>query len=69
MEKKFEATVRTQECEKVMLSNFEEDLWMSVWGIRSHMSIQLNHEQAAELRDALNQFLIMSGVASTAEST
>mgnify|MGYP006298680605 CR=1 FL=1 len=44
MEKKFEATVRTQECEKIMLSLFEEDLWMSVWGIRSHMSIQLNHD-------------------------
>jgi len=68
MEKKFEATVRTQECEKVMLSNFEEDLWMSVWGIRSHMSIQLNLSQVTELRDALNQFLVMSGVASTAES-
>lgn len=68
MEKKFEATVRTQECEKVMLSNFEEDLWMSVWGIRSHMSIQLNHDQAVELRDALNQFLAMNEVANTAES-
>ena len=68
MEKKFEATVRTQECEKIMLSSFEEDLWMSVWGIRSHMSIQLSLSQVTELRDALNQFLIMSEVASTAES-
>lgn len=57
MSKQFEATVRTQEFEKVILSNFEEDLWMSVWGTRSHISIQLNHEQVAELRDALNQFL------------
>lgn len=57
MSKTFEATVKTQECEKVMLSNFEEDLWMSVWGTRSHISVQMNREQVAQLRDALNQFL------------
>jgi hypothetical protein len=57
MSKTFEATVKTQECEKVMLSNFEEDLWMSVWGTRSHISVQMNREQVAQLRDALTQFL------------
>jgi predicted membrane chloride channel (bestrophin family) len=57
MSKQFEATIKTQDYEKVSLSNYEEDLWMSVWGTRSHISIQLNREQVAELRDALNAFL------------
>lgn len=57
MSKEFEATVRTQEYEKVSLSNFEDNLWMSVWGGRAHCSTQLTREQVAELRDALNRFL------------
>ena len=57
MSKEFEATVRTQEYEKVSLSNFEDNLWLSVWGGRAHCSTQLTREQVFELRDALNRFL------------
>jgi hypothetical protein len=57
MNKEFEATVKTQEYEKINISNFEENLWLSVWGGRAHCSTQLTREQVIELRDALNKYL------------
>ena len=57
MIKEFEATVRTQEYKKISLSNFEDNLWMSLWGGRAYCSTQLTREQVVELRDALNKFL------------
>jgi ABC-type phosphate transport system substrate-binding protein len=55
--KEFEATIRTQEYEKVNVSNLEDNLWMSIWAARGHCSTQLTREQVAQLRDALNAFL------------
>jgi hypothetical protein len=55
--KEFEAIIRTQEYDKVNLSNLEDDLWLSVWGGRAHCSTQLSRDKVIELRDALNRFL------------
>lgn len=69
MSKEFEITVRTQDYDKVSISNFEENnLWISVWGLRAHCSTHMTREQVIELRNGLNQFLAMNEVANTAES-
>ena len=54
---KFDVTVRTDDYEKINLSDFEDNLWVSLWKVGSHCSTQLTREQVIELRDALNQFL------------
>ena len=54
---KFDVTVRTDDYEKINLSDFEDNLWVSLWKVGSHCSTQLNREQVIELRNALNRFL------------
>lgn len=65
---KFDITVQTEDYESIKLSDFEANLWLSVWKIGSHCSVNLTRDQVIELRDALNQFLAMNEVANTAES-
>ena len=54
---KFDVTVRTDDYEKINLSDFEDNLWVSLWKAGSHCSTQLTREQVVELRNALNKFL------------
>jgi|GEM_PF-6175407 len=66
---KFDVTIKTEDYESIKLSDYEDNLWLSVWKIGSHCSANLTRDQVIELRDALNRFIAMTGVASTAEST
>lgn len=66
---KFDITVQTEDYESIKLSDYDENLWLSVWKIGSHCSANLTRDQVIELRDALNQFLTMNEVANTAETT
>ena len=54
---KFDVTIKTEEYESIKLSDYEDNLWLSVWKIGSHCSANLTREQVIELRDALNTFL------------
>lgn len=54
---KFDITVQTEEYESIKLSDFDDNLWLSVWKIGSHCSANLTREKVVELRNALNQFL------------
>lgn len=65
---KFDITVQTEDYESIKLSDYDDNLWLSVWKIGSHCSVNLTRDQVIELRDALNQFLAMNEVANTAES-
>jgi hypothetical protein len=65
---KFDITVQTQDYESIKLSDYDDNLWLSVWKIGSHCSENLTRDQVIELRDALNQFLAMHEVANIAES-
>lgn len=65
---KFDITVQTEDYESIKLSDYENNLWLSVWKIGSHCSANLTRDQVIELRDALNQFIAMNEVANTAES-
>jgi len=65
---KFDITVQTEDYESIKLSDYDDNLWLSVWKIGSHCSVNLTREQVIELRNALNQFLAMNEVANTAES-
>lgn len=65
---KFDITVQTEDYESIKLSDYDDNLWLSVWKIGSHCSVNLTRDQVIELRDALNQFLAINEVANTAES-
>jgi hypothetical protein len=65
---KFDITVQTEDYESIKLSDYDNNLWLSVWKIGSHCSANLTRDQVIELRNALNQFLAMNEVANTAES-
>jgi hypothetical protein len=65
---KFDITVQTEDYESIKLSDYDDNLWLSVWKIGSHCSANLTRDQVIELRNALNQFLAINEVASTAES-
>jgi hypothetical protein len=65
---KFDITVQTEDYESIKLSDYDDNLWLSVWKIGSHCSANLTRDQVIELRNALNQFLAMNEVANTAES-
>jgi hypothetical protein len=65
---KFDITVQTEDYESIKLSDYDDNLWLSVWKIGSHCSANLTRDQVIELRNALNQFIAMNEVANTAES-
>ncbi len=65
---KFDITVQTEDYESIKLSDYDNNLWLSVWKIGSHCSANLTRDQVIELRNALNQFIAMNEVANTAES-
>jgi hypothetical protein len=54
---KFDVTIQTEDYEKINLSDFDDNLWLSLWKVGSHCSTNLTREQVVELRNALNQFL------------
>lgn len=54
---KFDITIKTEDYEKINLSDFDDNLWLSLWKVNSHCSTNLTRDQVVELRNALNQFL------------
>lgn len=54
---KFDITIKTEDYEKINLSDYEDKLWLSLWKVGSHCSTNLTRDQVVELRNALNQFL------------
>jgi hypothetical protein len=54
---KFDITIKTEDYEKINLSDFDDNLWLSLWKVGSHCSTNLTRDQVVELRNALNQFL------------
>jgi hypothetical protein len=65
---KFDITIKTEDYESIKLSDYDDNLWLSVWKIGSHCSANLTRDKVIELRNGLNQFLAMNEVANTAES-
>lgn len=54
---KFDITIKTEDYEKINLSDYEDKLWLSLWKVGSHCSTSLTRDQVVELRNALDQFI------------
>ena len=49
--------IKTADYEKLCISDYEQDIWISIWHMKAHASIHLNKEQVTQLRDELNKYL------------
>jgi len=49
--------IETTDYEKLCISDYEQDIWISIWHMKAHASIHFNKEQATQLRDELNKYL------------
>jgi hypothetical protein len=49
--------IKTADYEKLCISDYEQDIWISIWHMKAHAAIHLNKEQVTQLRDELNKYL------------
>ena len=52
-----EHTVRTENYDKIKLSEHEGGLWLSIWHTRAHSSVHLNQDQIKELHEAIGEYI------------
>ena len=55
--KEFEAQIELEDLNRITLSDYEDDLYFSLWKIGAYASARVPREKVIELRDALNKFL------------
>jgi len=52
-----EHSIKTENYDRVSLSEHEGGLWLSIWHIRAHSSVHLNQEQIKELHEAIGEYI------------
>jgi hypothetical protein len=53
----FEAQIELGDLNRITVSDYEDDLYFSLWKIGAYASARVPREKVIELRDALNRFL------------
>ena len=52
-----EHSIKTENYDKINLSEYEGGLWLSIWKTGAHCSAHLNQEQIKELHQAIGEYI------------
>jgi len=52
-----EHSIKTENYDKINLSEYEGGLWLSIWKAGAHCSAHLNQEQLRELHQAIGEYI------------
>lgn len=52
-----EHTIKTENYDKINLSEYEGGLWLSIWKVGAHASVHLSQEQLREFHKAVGEYL------------
>jgi hypothetical protein len=52
-----EHNIRTENYDRVALSEHEGGLWLTIWKVGAHASVHLNQEQLREFHKAVGEYL------------
>jgi len=52
-----EHSIKTENYDKINLSEYEGGLWLSIWKAGAHCSAHLNQEQLREFHKAIGEYI------------
>jgi len=52
-----EHSIKTENYDRIALSEHEGGLWLSIWKVGAYASVHLNQEQLRELHKAIGEYM------------